>query len=133
MVVYPSLDYDYPGGALIMICATLFGLFPFCHLLLWRCELACFVLSERLRHNAHAHKTVLAVNEKDLESGAPVKPTAAAARPPLALSDATLAMRSVEEAEAPVQTPSTLETSGGGGEGMEVSPAVAGAAVVTAA
>lgn len=130
MVVYPSLDYDYPAGALMMICATLFGLFPFTHLLLWRCELACFVISERLRHQAHK-TTTPAVNEKDVEAGGPAKPAAAAARPPLALGDSALAMRWVEETDAPAHTPSTLETSGGGGEGVEVSPAAAGAALVT--
>jgi hypothetical protein len=127
-VVYPSLDYSKPVGAVIMIAATIFGLLPATHLLLWRWELGCFVLSEK-RRDAAARDLV--GKGQDVEAG-PIK--AIGALSPLALTDAVLAMRRVpamEEAEEVLQTPSTTGSGmgmSGGGEDIEQSPVVATAA-----
>ncbi len=153
VVVYPSLNYDHPVGALIMIAATLFGLLPATHLLLWRFELACFALSERRRLRAALQGFWLAkglsLGGRDVEaaaSGPPVVKGAAAADAADAavavdgggvgeISDAALATRRVvaafDEAEeaAALQTPSTAGSWGlgvsGSGSGDETLPAAA--------
>ena len=119
VVVYPSLNYDKPVGAVIMMAATIFGLLPAVHLLLWRFELACFALSERLRVRVPLQEFWLAKG-RDVEEGRP--PSKGAAVQSYELTDAVLATRRVpafEAAEAAVQTPSTtgssLEVSSGGG------------------
>ena len=116
VVVYPSLNYDHPIGALIMIAATIFGLLPATHLLLWRFELACFTFSERRRY---ARAGGLMVKEQQ-DAGAVPSKAAASARPELTLSDVVLATRQVVEvAKVMPETPSTAgstssEVSGGG-------------------
>ncbi len=107
-VVYPTLNYDKPVVALIMIAATIFVLLPVTHLLLWRWELACFAFSERRRYG---------------------KVAAGSDAAPLTLSDAVLARRLVlgggggEEALKVVpETPSTggSEVGEGKGEGVVI-------------
>jgi len=118
VVVYPSLNYDKPVGAVIMMAATIFGLLPAVHLLLWRFELACFALSERWRVQAALQFWV--AKGQDVEEGGP--PSKRAAVGSCELTDAVLATRRVpafEAVETAVQTPSTtgsgLEVSSGGG------------------
>lgn len=105
VVVHPSLNYGKNLGlALAMIAATILALLPGTHLLLWRHELACFSLSERLRRRRHAQA---AAQEAD---GVVKKGTAGTGAPQLELSNAVLARRwmgEVDDDEAVVQTPTT--------------------------
>lgn len=124
VVVYPSLNYDRPVGAIIMMVATIFGLLPATHLLLWRFELACFAISERLRVRAALQEFWVAKGQ-DVEEGAP--PSKNAAVESCELTDAVLATRrayAFEVAEEALQTPSTtgsgLEVSGSGSSGGDV-------------
>lgn len=124
VVVYPSLNYGKNLGlALGMICATIFVLLPGTHLLLWRHELACFSLSERLRRRRHAQ----AVAQQG--DGVVKKGSAGTGAPQLELSNAVLALRwmgDVDDDEAVVQTPTTTgstASSAGGDEGVDVEAA----------
>lgn len=115
-VVYPSLNYDKPIGAIIMISMTIFGLLPAAHFLLWRFELGCFALSERLRVRAALHEFWEAKGQ-DVEEGAP--PSKGPAIESYELTDAVLATRRAHAFDevAEVQTPSTTGSSGLGVSG----------------
>lgn len=106
VVVYPSLNYGKNLGlALAMIAATVLVLLPGTHLLLWRHELACFSLSERLRRRRRAQAAA-----QEAADGAVKKGAAGTGAAQLELSNAVLARRWMGEAdddEAVVQTPTT--------------------------